>query len=778
VRNAVTVTGWLFDVYPSAAGVTLWLIDAEGGKHMCHRRFAPSFFLHLNASDRRRAAVLARQAPSPLTFAAAVRRELYSDDEWEVLEVRVHDTMRWREVVWYYERFFPHFAFFDSDLTVPQLFLYETDLFPLAYGDYRTAADGELLEWTLRDSREMFEYTVPPLTVMALRNANDFLPPKYRRVPQLALTYEGTTYALEGETPKEVIESFSGHLYRYDPDILVTEYGDATLLPMLTQLARRYDVPLLLNRDAGAGYITSRESSYFQYGKVVHRDGAFELAGRWHIDVENSFAVAESELEGLFELARLTQIPGQHQSRATIGTGLSSLQLSWARRHGYLIPSKKREPEEFKPASVLLLADRGGLIFQPPAGYHDEVAELDFVSMYPSIMVNHNVSPETINCRCCHEPGVPLVPELGYRICRRREGIVSATLKNIVARRAYFKQQRKKYKGKDPKLFEQYDRRQNALKWMLVTCFGYLGYKNARFGRIEAHEAVNAFSRDAILTAKEIAEAHGFRLLHAIIDCVWIRKEGATEAEYEALCREIRARVGIDISLEGIYRWLLFPASKMDPRMATANRYLGWYRHGELKVRGVELRRRDTPKFIKALQQAMVDRMSLERSPAGIEEAVPDLLTIAGEYLDTLRGGHARPMDLVIRRNISQEAGDYTNNSVSATVAKAIEEAGVHLAAGERIEYILVGGEKEKARPLALYAFEDGYDIEKYTELVLKAVETILLPWGYDYEKLRRWYRIEGKHPRRSERREKAARKERPEAGNEELPFTTTKAER
>jgi DNA polymerase-2 len=69
----------------------------------------------------------------------------------------------------------------------------------------------------------------------------------------------------------------------------------------------------------------------------------------------------------------------------------------------YLIPSKKREPE------ILLLADRGGLIFQSPIGYHEDVAELDFVSMYPTIMMRHNVSPETINCRCCGNDSLPKV---------------------------------------------------------------------------------------------------------------------------------------------------------------------------------------------------------------------------------------------------------------------------------------------------------------------------------------------------------------------------------
>ncbi|MEK6566324.1 MAG: DNA polymerase domain-containing protein, partial [Bacteroidota bacterium] len=413
------------------------------------------------------------------------------------------------------------------------------------------------------------------------------------------------------ETPQEVLEALNWHLHRCDPDLILTKYGDPVLLPRLTALAERYRVPLLLNRDTAAGYMTTRESSFFQYGKIVHKDGAFELAGRWHIDEENSFTVGESDLDGLFEMVRLTQMCGQRQARASIGTSMSSLQLSWAYRNGVLIPAKKREPEEFKSAATLLLADRGGRIFNPPLGYHEDVGELDFVSMSPTIMVEHNVSPETINCHCCSNKKVP---ELEYTICEKRTGIVPATLKAVVEKRAYYKKRKKELKGKDDCLARVYDRRQNALKWMLVSCFGYLGYKNARFGRIEAHESVNAFSRDAILTAKEIAEQHGFELLHAIIDCVWLKKTGAQEKDYEHLCTEIARRVGIDISLEGIYNWILFPASKQDPAITTANRYTGWYRHGEVKIRGIEARRHDTPKFIKHMQARMLDCMSTAKN--------------------------------------------------------------------------------------------------------------------------------------------------------------------
>jgi DNA polymerase elongation subunit (family B) len=74
-------------------------------------------------------------------------------------------------------------------------------------------------------------------------------------------------------------------------------------------------------------------------------------------------------------------------------------------------------------------------------------------------------------------------------------------------------------------------------------------------------------------------------------------------------------------------------------------------------------------------------------------------------------------------------------------VAKLVQEMGVSLAAGESIEFIILdqSGKKrpEKAKPLALYAFEDGYDIEQYTEFALKAAETLLFPFGYDVQMLK-----------------------------------------
>ncbi len=70
------ITAWLFDLYASADGVTLWLVDGDGVKHRCHDRFVPSFFMHVDRDGAARAAMLAANFPFRIDLDPAVQREI------------------------------------------------------------------------------------------------------------------------------------------------------------------------------------------------------------------------------------------------------------------------------------------------------------------------------------------------------------------------------------------------------------------------------------------------------------------------------------------------------------------------------------------------------------------------------------------------------------------------------------------------------------------------------------------------------------------------------
>jgi DNA polymerase-2 len=541
---------------------------------------------------------------------------------------------------------------------------------------------------------------------------------------------------LDGDDPAETIRSLNRFLQRYDPDVLLTEWGDSVLLPQLQVLAARTGIPLQLNRDPGHQVRTRRSRSYMTYGQVVYQAGARMLHGRWHIDLRNSFIFAESELAGLLEVARLARIPVQELARTSTGTAISSMQLLHAVRDGILIPWQKSEPEVFKTASQLIVTDKGGLTYQPLVGLYEQIGELDFSSMYPTIMARLNVSPETIGCACCPDS---LVPEINYTVCRRRRGLVPQALDHLLERRIYYKQRKQTTTGSSRAL---YDQRQTALKWCLVTSFGYLGYRNARFGRIEAHEAVTAFAREMLLRAKEVAESRGFRMLHALVDSMWLQRPGATRVDYEALAQAVTGATSLPIFVEGIYRWIGFLPSKTHRGVGVPNRYMGVFDNDTTKVRGIEVRRSDMPALVVQMQEQMLRRMFHCPTLADVRAALPEILGILENALVRLRAGDVEAAELVITNTLSQEVSEYRHNTVQAITARALDRHGAHLHPGEAVQFILTDADakvpEDRVRPYTLLGSDWHYDAQAYATLLLRAAASILELFGYPEERLRR----------------------------------------
>jgi DNA polymerase-2 len=474
--------------------------------------------------------------------------------------------------------------------------------------------------------------------------------------------------------------------------------------------------------------LTQSGRTYISYGRVLYKAPDYPLFGRWHIDANNSFWSAETGLEGLVEVARMSKLPVQRAARRSIGTGISSIQLDRAYGRGVLIPWKKTQPEAWKSAALLLKSDRGGLVYQPIVGVYEDVIELDFVSMYPTIMVRRNVSPETLNCACC--PPSADVPELGYTICKRRDGLVSRALEPIIEKRRIYKKLMRE--ASDPDRVEAINGRQSSLKWLLVCCFGYLGYRNARFGRIEAHESTCAFSRELLMRAKEASEARGFEVIHGIVDCLWLRKPGATDEAVAALCREIERATDLSIAVEGRYRWIAFLPSRQNPEMPIPNRYFGCFTSGKLKYRGIEARRSDQAPFVRQFQLRLIERLASARTLAECRAMREELAGMVHDAEQRLRGREVPIAELILRRKTSMAADEYRGNSMTAVAARQAKRAGIDLHAGEAVCFLVTrSGDRDpdaRLRVSCLLQPEDAGDVDFYIDHLRRAAATVLEP--------------------------------------------------
>ncbi|MBI4462707.1 MAG: hypothetical protein HY653_07370 [Acidobacteria bacterium] len=716
------IEGWLFDLYPSPQGMTLWVIEPNRKHHRLIDSFSPAFYVHGSPARLARVqrALAGRYA---VTTRLVERTHLWDAARWTVLEIAVHSPTQFDAVRRFVRRLDSTLRLYNSDLLLAALYGFEKRVFPLAWCELEVDAERRVRVLACQDDPWALDYELPPFQVMHLRLAGvETRNPKRISQASLEVEIEGRCSELS-DLDEPAAVAFNRMLARYDPDLVVTDWGDSLLLPGLLRQARRQRLALRLNRDPDHPVQHTRARSFVSYGRTLFKDSSTMLFGRLHVDTRNSFIAGECDLAGLWELARLTKLPVQYAARTTTGTGISYMQMEVLYRDQILIPEQKSEPEEFKRPDQLLLADRGGLVFPPRIGFHENVAELDWPSMFPTIMARFNVSSETINCRCC--PASPPIPELGYRICQRRRGIAGRTVAPLIEKRQRYKERLGQISS--PALRQTYKLRRDAAKWLLVCCFGYLGYKNARVGRIEAHEAINAIARESLLRAKEVAEGAGFRLLHAIVDSIYVHKPEATRLDYEQLAHRLSEVTGLPIALEAVYRYLIFLPSKQFDDIPVPNRFFAVSEAGELKVRGLELRKHDTPPIVARMQEEVLCLLAEAHDFASYRQKLGEAEAVLARYEEKLASGRLAWEDLVIRKRLTQPPERYAKASLVAVAAQQLAVRGLRLRPGEFVEYVITAADAslpyERVRAAALLDGTQGFDRKKYLELLREAFE-------------------------------------------------------
>jgi len=265
-----------------------------------------------------------------------------------------------------------------------------------------------------------------------------------------------------------------------------------------------------------------------------------------------------------------------------------------------------------------------------------------------------------------------------------------------------------------------------------VVCFGYLGYRNARFGRIEAHEAVTAGGREALMRAKEAAEDMGFRVLHMFVDCLWIQKEQTARCEdFQPLLEEIHRRTGLYISLDGVYRWVVFLPSRADQRIPVGNRYFGVFQNGEIKVRGLELRRRDVPPWIGEVQMDLIKHLAQAPDAAQLPDYIPGALDVLRQAYRRLNSGKVPLEDLRVSQRISRSLEKYTTPSPAARAALQLRACGKDPQPGQRVRFLFTYGKP------GVWAWDRPEPVDRrtinravYSQLLLRAAENVFQPFG------------------------------------------------
>lgn len=251
---------------------------------------------------------------------------------------------------------------------------------------------------------------------------------------------------------------------------------------------------------------------------------------------------------------------------------------------------------------------KGGLVLIPLRGLHLGVYLFDITSLYPTMIIIHNISPETVNCSCCrNDPKAKLIFDTefvndflhwenngGYWVCLRRKGLFSNKLKELTQIRIQYKKE-----GKDLE--------STAIKAIINSGYGAFGHSNFKYYDPAVAELVTALGRQTLLGMQKIAKELDFKLLYGDTDSLFvngvINKEDTSK--FIATCK---TKLNVEVNHEVTFKKLILVSKK---------HYVGFPSDDNKDpiIRGMEGIKSDRPEFIQTAFRDMVEDIKNDINP-------------------------------------------------------------------------------------------------------------------------------------------------------------------
>jgi DNA polymerase I len=444
-------------------------------------------------------------------------------------------------------------------------------------------------------------------------------------------------------------------------------------------------------------------------------------------DSETALRIAGQYSPLIAELCKLVKQTMFDASRASASMLVEYLLLNRAFVEKRLVPNKPRESEAGRR---LLESYKGGYVKEPLPGLHERLAVLDFSSLHPSIIISHNISPETLDCKHS-ECGKNAAPN-SHWFCTKKEGFLSGILKELFERRMAIKKKARdaKKEGRGKPLLEA---RQHALKILMNSFYGYLAYARSRWFCRECASAVTAWSRQYVREVGAKAEEAGFKLLYSDTDSAFLilPKEKGQEA-VKRFVEQINSHLPgvMNLELEGFYKRGIFVTKESGE--GAKKKYALIDYENNLKIVGFEYVRRDWALIAKETQRKVIKAILEE---GNTEKAA----RIVKSAVERLRAGKVPKRELVVMTQLKRPLGKYEAIGPHVAAAQKAIKMGKKLGVGSVISYIITRSGKSISDKAQLEEFvgEGNYDADYYIEnQVVPAVIKIMRELGYSKEDL------------------------------------------
>ncbi|XP_068383937.1 DNA polymerase delta catalytic subunit [Eschrichtius robustus] len=403
-------------------------------------------------------------------------------------------------------------------------------------------------------------------------------------------------------------------------------------------------------------------------------------------------------LVNAMEMARVTGVPLSYLLSRGQQVKVVSQLLRQAMRQGLLMPVVKTEGgEDYTGATVI----------EPLKGYYDvPITTLDFSSLYPSIMMAHNLCYTTLlRPGAAQKLGLTedqfIKTPTGDEFVKTavRKGLLPQILENLLSARKRAKAELAK--ETDPLRRQVLDGRQLALKVSANSVYGFTGAQVGKLPCLEISQSVTGFGRQMIEKTKQLVESKytvensysaNAKVVYGDTDSVMCRFGVSSVAEAMALGREAADWVSghfpspIRLEFEKVYFPYLLISKKRYAGLLFSSRSDA---HDRMDCKGLEAVRRDNCPLVANLVTASLRRLLIDRDPAGAVAHAQDVIS-------DLLCNRIDISQLVITKELTRAAADYAGKQAHVELAERMRkrDPGSAPSLGDRVPYVIISAAK------------------------------------------------------------------------------------
>ncbi len=401
------------------------------------------------------------------------------------------------------------------------------------------------------------------------------------------------------------------------------------------------------------------------------------------LDSKLTYLLAEKILPIALQFSRFTGLPLFDVTRMRYGRLVEQFIIKSAIEQNRIIENRPSNDEILRRRSKQA---EGAFVYQPTPGIYKNLRVFDFSSLYPTILIAHNIDKYTMKSKGSDNEKINL-PDKTVFFDRSKQGFLPELIERIITRRFKVKKLMKNYK-KDSDEYRTLDAESYGLKILANSFYGYLAFFGARWYSLDCARSITAMGRKYIHDTIDLAKAYDIKVIYGDTDSVFlIDSDSIDKFKTEA---NKRLPSPMELEEEGLFKSGVF-LEKKGSGAGAKKRYALLDQNDKMIIKGLEARRGD---WSKLAQKAQVETLKSILTKVDGKPALEKIQNIISD----IRSKKIDMEDLIITNRLTKQIHEYKTKGPQVAAGELLAQTGIKVGAGTIVKYVITKGSSKRIR--------------------------------------------------------------------------------